>query len=413
MNDKQNIISLSAVGLDMPGLVAKITTKIYEMGGNIIDVEENCLRGLFSIFLIIDFSSTGYSKADITDSLMAIEKGTGLKIVLETYDPKDVRYRRQKESHIVTVLGVDQPGIIAKISTFFYGYHINIENCKMIALGTFFSMEMVIDTSRMTKEKSVSRRQALANIKSELKDLCNRFNLSVVVQSEDLYQKTKKLVVFDVESSLIQDSSLRGFIEKIEGKANAVDWAIQMEDDSRDKMETLIENARTLKGIPLSDFEEFGKILQLHPGALELIRILKSMGFKIALLSSGFSFFLKDVFADAGVDYAFSNTLMVDEKGVVTGELEEPIITNDNKDELLEFIMDVEEIHRDQVIAIGDGSTRSHYMKNMGLSIAFKPDETGVTTDGILGGDKIINMLYCLGIPRTELEHYFKKNGLS
>ncbi len=161
--------------------------------------------------------------------------------------------------------------------------------------------------------------------------------------------------------------------------------------------------------MPISDLERFSEILQLNPGAFELIRILKSMGFKIALLSSGFKFFVKRIFEEAGVDYAFSNALEVDENNVITGELEEPVITSDSKDELLEFIMKAENISRDQVIGVGDGSTRSHFIKSAGLSIAFKPDEKNIETDGIISSDQITNVLYCLGITKTELDKHLQR----
>ena len=82
------------------------------------------------------------------------------------------------------------------------------------------------------------------------------------------------------------------------------------------------------------------------------------------------------------------------------------------KEELLEFIMTTENISRDQIIAVGDGSVGSHFIENAGLSIAFKPDETSINTDGILSSGQIINMLYCLGIPKTELDKYLEKEEL-
>ena len=173
-----------------------------------------------------------------------------------------------------------------------------------------------------------------------------------------------------------------------------------------DQMEALVENAKRLKGLSADDLEKYVDILQLNPGTFELIKILKSMGFKIALLSSGFNFFIKRIFETAGVDYAFSNTLEIDQTGVFTGNLEQPIITDDTKEELLDFIMQNENIRREQVIAVGDGSKSSHFIKNVGLSIALKPENPNVMTDGVLSNDQILNMLYCLGIPEEELNKY-------
>jgi phosphoserine phosphatase len=411
MSKKHNILSLSAIGPDSPGLVSRITTKIFEINGNIVDVEEYCRRGLFSIFLIIDFSASKNSVDEIITILKALESETDLKVSVGICDGEGPSYVSEKENHIVTILGVDQPGIIARISTLFHKHNINIENCRMIARGQFFSMEMVIDTSMMISEPSVPHKEAIEKMKDELKDLCKGINQSVVIQSEDIYKRVKKLVVFDVESTLIQDISLKHFLENIKREVKLVDSKIEFKEDREGTVQTLIENARTLRGLPQHDFEKFSETLQLNHGALELIGVLKSMGFKIALLSSSFNFFIKKIFKAAGVDYAFSNTLKVDEHGIITGELEEPIITSATKNEILEFIMNAEAISPSQVIAVGDGSTRSHFIKNVGLSIAFKPDETSIKTDGIFTSDQIMNMLYCLGIPKAVLDKYRTKDS--
>lgn len=406
MGEKDRIISLSAIGLDSPGLVSKITTEIFQMQGNIIDVEENCRRGMFSIFLAIDFTESEYSTNEIIDNLKAIEKETDLKVMLRKLVEEESGDLLEKENHIVTILGVDQPGIIAEVSTFFYKYNINIENCKMIARGKFFSMEMVINLDKMIIEPSLSREEVIERMKGELKDLCRELNQSVVIQNENTYKRVKKIVVFDVEPSLIQESSTRDLLEKIKEKIESMGSSAGFKDDHEDKVQVLIENVQNLKGIPVRVLEGFSETLKLNHGTLELIRILKTMGFKIALLSSGFNFLVKKIFEKVGVDYAFSNTLKVDGNGIITGELEEPVLTNITKNEILEFIMEMENINRDQVIAVGDGSTRSQFIKDVGLSIAYNPYEATIKTDGILSSDQILNILYCLGISKTELDKY-------
>jgi len=412
MGEKGKIISLSAIGLDSPGLVSKITTKVFELNGNIIDVEETCRRGLFSIFLIIDFSGSDLSMEKITEALSRLREETGLKVVLGIYQEDQVAYSGAKENHVVTVLGEDKPGIIAAVSSFFHQHHINIENCKMIARGKFFSMEMAINTSRMRVDPPMSHREAIEKMKRALKELCSTLSQSVVIQSENVFNRGKKLIVFDVESSLLQESSLVDFLKRIEGRVKTGEGEPEMKNGGEDRMQALVENARILRGIPVADLEKFSEKLQLNPGALELIGILKTMGFKIALLSSGFSFLMKRIFEEAGVDYAFSNSLKADEKGLLTGELQEPLITSESKSEILDFIMSVEGLKPEQVIAVGDGSTRSHFIRNVGLSIAFKPEDTSVATDGILSTDQISHILYCLGIPKAELDKHLKKKSV-
>jgi phosphoserine phosphatase len=326
--------------------------------------------------------------------------------MITEYDGERTHCIPEKEKHLVTVLGPDRPGIMAKVSTFFHERMINILRARMIARGDFFSMEMVVDTSWMPGETDVSREQAIEHMAEELRETCCTINQGVVIQSQDIFRKIKKLVVFDVESSLVQEESLRVFLEGIREKLGQIPGGIHFVDRGEDQFQALVENARSMKGIPIKEIESFSNILQLNPGSFELIRILKSMGFKIALLSSGFNFFIKDILEEAGVDYAFSNSLKIDENGIITGELGEPVITNETKNELLEFIMKLEGIERDQVIAVGDGSSRSHFIKNAGLSIAFKPRAADIKADGILSTGHITNVLYCLGIPKEELEKY-------
>jgi len=408
MNRAQRTISLSAIGLDAPGLVSRITDRVFELGGNIIDVEESCRRGLFSIFLIIDFPGSTGLTSSVLARLKTIEDETGLKVVVGAYDPEARTASSEKENHLVTVLGLDRPGIIASISRFFLKKNINIESCRMIARGKFFSMEMLIDVSTMIAGEPSEGLEAGDTWKSGLKDLCARLNQSVVVQSEDVFSKMKKLVVFDLESTLLDDFSLHGFMEKIRESVSSIDRSMLPPDGGDRQPTSFAETARMLKGMPANDFKKFSEVLRLTPGSFELIRVLKSMGFKVALVSSGFDLLVKKVYQQAGVDYAFSNTLQVDPYGIITGELETPVITADTKEEILEFIMRVEKINRDQVIAIGDGSTRSHFIKNAGLSIAFKPGRGSIQTDGFLSSDRIMNLLYCLGIPETELKRYFQ-----
>jgi len=405
---REKLMTLSAVGFDSPGLVSRIAAKICDLKGNILDIEETCRRNLFSIFLIVDFTASRHSIEKIRDSLIELEMETGLKIMVTGHDEEKEGHPPRKENHLITILGLDRPGIMAAVSQFFYQSNINIERCRMIARGDFFSVEMVVDSSRMDVGSHASRREAIDEMAGALRNLCQDMDQSVVIQSEDIFRKLKKLVVFDVESSLLQEQSLRDFLERVRGKLGEISNQMGPVGKGEDQLQTLLQNAKNMQGLPIHEFEAFSHILQLNPGSFELIRILKSMGFKIALLSSGFNFLLKKILEEAGVDYAFSNSLEVDENEMITGKLAEPVITSDTKQEILEFIMKVENIGPDQVIAVGDGSVGSHFIENAGLSIAFKPQETGVRADGVLSTGQITNVLYCLGIPKGELERYVK-----
>ena len=358
MDTQQKLISLSAIGLYSAGLVAKITTKIFELEGNIVDVEERCRRGIFSMFLVVDFAASNKPIKEIVSHLERIGSDAGLKIILDRLDRYDKEHvmmmPSRQENHQVTIIGVDQPGIIARISSLFHRYNVLIEKCKMIARGSLFSMEMIVNTEKMKAIPGLSHAAGIERLKQELRELCAKIDQSVVFQSGNVFSRKKKLVVFDVESSLVQQASLKSFIDTVQGTAVSAGSTFNSMGRPGDRMQALIENAKDLKGIPIEDLQRISDTLELNPGTVELISILKSMDFKIALLSAGFSFFIKKIFEAAGVDYAFANTLAVDENGLITGDLMEPIITSDTKGDLLEFILDNEKIDREQVIAVGD-----------------------------------------------------------
>ena len=406
MPAKNRLMSLSAIGLDSPGLVSKITTRVHRLNGNILDVEENCRRGLFSIFLAIDFSASDQPLDEIRTSLKGIEEETGLKIILKRVDGAGSPEQNVGQPLRVTILGLDRPGIIAEVSTLFHRYRANIESCRMIARGTFFSMEMGIATEGIRTEPGELRTLALERMKQELRDLCARLNQSVVVQSESTYRQAKKIVVFDVESCLIQEESAQRFMKAMNEQLAPHRRRIEPSSDPGAWAQALADRVTDLQGVPVAALAAAAETLHWHEGAPELLRTLKSMGYKVALLSTGFSCFLNRFYESEEIDYAFCNTLCADERGCATGELEEPVLTAATKNEILEFIMNMEDIRREQVVAVGDGSTRSRYMKDVGLSIACKPGEQTLPTHGVFSSDHMLNILYCLGIPEEDIARY-------
>jgi phosphoserine phosphatase len=407
MSEPKQIVSLSAIGLDSPGLVSKITSRVLELGGNILDVEENCRRGLFTIFLAIDFASSSLPQEEIHGSLKRIEEETGLKVMVRSCHEEEVA-QPDAEQIRVTVLGVDRPGIIARISSLLHRVNANIESCRMIARGTFFSMEMSVAVEGVRSGSFPSRARALEELKENLKELCARLNQSVVIQSESSYRQAKKIVVFDVESCLIAESSIQGFLDAVNGRiAEGGDRiAPPPPEEPGGWTQSLVDRVDALRGTSVRELESAGRRLELHPGALELLRILKSMGYKVALLSTGLDCFLKRIYEAEGVDYAFCNTLQKDEAGNATGKLEEPVLTASTKNEILEFIMNVEDVSRDQVVAVGGGSVVSRFMKDVGLSIACQPVQGAPRADGVFSSDQMLNFLYCLGITESDIARY-------
>jgi len=149
--------------------------------------------------------------------------------------------------------------------------------------------------------------------------------------------------------------------------------------------------------------------VQLTPGTEELISTLHFMGYKVGVVSGGFTFFTDYLKERLNLDYVFANELEIKD-GVVTGEIKGDIIDAKHKGEILKKIAWMEGISVKQIVAVGDGANDRFMLQNAGLAIAFSPKEIlKKYSDGMISGENISGLLYFLGIPDTEVEKV--KNG--
>jgi len=177
-----------------------------------------------------------------------------------------------------------------------------------------------------------------------------------------------------------------------------------------DFKEALKERVKLLKGLPVEKLELLTNSIKLTPGAEELIAALRTMGYKIAVISGGFSFFTDYLKNRLNLDYVFANELEI-ENGIVTGTIKGEIIDAEKKGELLKQIADIEGIPVDQIVAVGDGSNDRFMLSNAGLAIGFNPKEILKDySDGVITSDNISGLLYFLGIPDTDKETEYEND---
>ncbi len=159
-----------------------------------------------------------------------------------------------------------------------------------------------------------------------------------------------------------------------------------------------------LKGLPLKSLEIIAKGLKLTRGTEELISALKEMGFKIALISGGFTYFTDVLKKRLGFDYAFGNELEIKD-GVLTGKIKGPIIDGAGKAAIVKRICRLEGMSEDEVVAVGDGSNDQIMVANAGLGIGFNAKEIlKEVADGSISRNHLRGVLYCMGIACTEEE---------
>ncbi|KAJ2008263.1 Phosphoserine phosphatase [Coemansia thaxteri] len=241
-------------------------------------------------------------------------------------------------------------------------------------------------------------------LKSELIGISTGHQTDVALQPDNVFRRQKRLVVFDMDSTLIQQEVIDEIarIAGIEAQVAAItERAMQGELDFK---ESLASRVALLKGTPVHALDDVKRLLTFTEGAHYLCRALKSAGFKLAVISGGFLPLAKYVKAELGLDYAFANQLKVTADGKhLTGETTGPVVDATRKAELLEVIAQAEGIAIDQVVAVGDGANDLLMLGKASLGIAFnaKP-RVQQQARARINQKSLANILYLMGYSESE-----------
>lgn len=223
-------------------------------------------------------------------------------------------------------------------------------------------------------------------------------------QRDDMYRRMRRLICFDMDSTLIQTECIDELAERagVGAEVKAItESAMRGEIDFK---ESFTRRVALLKGLDSSVFEDIAVHMPITEGVDRLMAVLKRCGYKIAILSGGFTYFGEFLQRKYGIDYVYANELEIDDNGKLTGRYVGEIIDGHRKAELLKLIAQVEKVNLAQTIAVGDGANDLPMLGEAGLGIAFhaKPRvvanaKQSINTIGIDG------VLYFLGFKDSYL----------
>lgn len=394
-SDQRKDLIITFTCVDKPGLVHEITSVFADLGMNIVDINQSVVRGIFSIILLCDPSTSSLPVDELMSTarkrLEALQERTGGYLLIDDASIRSSA-RSATPMHVkVTVLGKDAPGIVSKVSGVVFTAGFNIESITMVSRKELFAMEMILN--------SVVDKVAdpLGRMKQELKRSIDKDRLSVIIDDR-FFSQEKKLVVFDMDSTLIREEcidELGGALNIKEKIATITRKAMNGEVDFK---EALRERVHLLKGVHESVLQDIASRLTLTPGAADLIATLKRMGYTVALISGGFSFFTNILKHKLDLDYAFGNELII-ENGRLTGEVNENMIIDaKQKAKIQAWIAQIQKVPMENIVTIGDGANDAIMIQNSGLGIGFKPKEMlKDVADGIINEDNLIGIMYALG----------------
>ncbi|MGB7860151.1 MAG: phosphoserine phosphatase SerB [Acidimicrobiia bacterium] len=384
--DNQSSILVSVSGPDRPGISAGLMDVLAASGADIYDVEQIVVRGRLTLEVLIGVSA---EKATIKDLLFfGWEQDLHIEFEVMEAEPLPI-----ESMSVVTVIGhsVDarQFGAVARAIASGGG---NIERIFRLSRYPVVSYELAISNGDMT-----AIRAALVRVAGESP-------IDVAIQPDGLERRAKRLMVMDVDSTLIQEEVINLMAREAGVEAEVSAITARAMAGEIDFEVSLLERVQLVAGLDHAALARVASSITLTPGARTFVRTLGRMGMKTAIVSAGFTRFTEALAEDLGIDYSLSNTLEM-EGGVLTGRLVGEIVDADRKARFLEEIAEAEGVPLSQTVAVGDGANDLGMLASAGLGIAFnaKPivnqyADTAVTVPFL---DAI---LFLMGISREHVE---------
>jgi phosphoserine phosphatase len=394
MDNKMVLITL--IGPDRPGILAAVTGCIASGGARVRDIEQSVTHTLMLLSLLIDFPTGESDRKPLIKDLLFLAKELGLELDFEVVEAEDYqRLQSSRYGYVLTMLGdrVDADAL-HRVASMLADYRINIDRINKLTRGQLRCVEFFLNVPGDTDLKGMTRQLLTAGA---------GLGIDIAVQKENLYRRAKRLVVLDMDSTLIQIE----VIDELARLAGAGDQVAAITHRAMngeiDFQQALRERVALLEGLPAEALEQVYQDLPFTPGARNLIRILRRLGFRTAVISGGFDFFTDRLKAELGLDFAYANALEIVE-GRVTGRVAGPVVDGQRKAELLEEIAAGEGIALSQVIAIGDGANDLPMLGRAGLGIAFNAKaRVREQADYHISQNRLDSILYLLGIAEWEM----------
>ena len=402
----EELILIRITGEDRPGLTASIMEILARYDVDIQDIGQADIHSTLSLGILIrvDENNSGRVMKDLL--FKASEMSVNIRFYPITMEEYENWVNRQgKNRYILTALGRKLKATqIEAISRLIADQELNIDS--IVRLSGRASIQNPMKRTRACIQFSVRGTPKDKEVlHAELMRMSREMEIDCSFQTDNMYRRMRRLICFDMDSTLIQTEVIdelarkHGVYEKV---AAITESAMRGEIDFK---ESFTERCKLLKGLDVSVMRDIAENLPFTEGVDRLMYVLKKYGYKIAILSGGFTFFGEHIQKKYGIDYVYANELEIDDTGHLTGNYVGEIVDGKRKAELLKLIAQVEKVDLQQTIAVGDGANDLPMLSQAGLGIAFhaKPRvvanaQQSINTIGLDG------VLYFLGFKDSYLD---------
>ena len=368
------LVLIRVTGADKPGLTSRISAILAQYDVTILDIGQAEIHDTLSLGILAAIPSRAESAPVLKDVLFkAHEMGLSIRFTPVTPESYEQWVQGQgKPRHIITLLSRQiEAEAISRITAIVAGHGLNIDQINRLSGRVSLADSNTRPNTRACVEFSVRGEADQTELRARFLEVANELGVDIAFQEDNVYRRTRRLVCFDMDSTLIEAE----VIDELAAAAGVGDQVAEITERAMqgelDFIQSFEQRVALLKGLKGDVLQGIAERLPVTEGAERLIRNLRALGYKTAILSGGFNYFGRYLQHKLGIDYVFANELEM-EDGVVTGRVTGQVVDGQRKAELLRQLAEKEEIRLEQTIAVGDGANDLPMLSIAGLGIAFR-----------------------------------------
>ncbi|GAB3132715.1 phosphoserine phosphatase SerB [Amycolatopsis sp. NPDC004378] len=402
----QTPVLITTTGPDKPGVSSVLFAVLTRHDVDVLDVEQVVIRGQLVLGVLAGVYRDPEGLQEYVEQAMA-SVGMEVEVKIGSAIGEDpFALGRRDSTHVLVVLGrpVTARGF-SEVARRLASLGANIDAIRSVADYPVTGLELYVSVDRDTPE-------ADAALRSELADAAVEVGVDIAVERAGITRRAKRLVVFDVDSTLIQGEVIEmlGAHAGVEPEIREITEAAMR--GELNFSESLERRVALLEGLPATAIDEVAATIELTPGARTTIRTLKRMGFKTGVVSGGFTQVIGGLVEELGLDFAAANELEIVD-GKLTGRVVGEVVDRAGKAKVLRRFAGEYDIPLEQCVAVGDGANDIDMLSAAGMGVAFnaKPALREVA-DTALSHPYLDAVLFVLGLTRGEVEAADAADGL-
>ncbi|MEZ4816264.1 MAG: phosphoserine phosphatase SerB [Bdellovibrionota bacterium] len=381
-------------GRDGPGITAALSQCLADNDAKLIDLGQSLLHDFLNLSAIVDVPNN----SNLIKELLVLSQSKHMRFEVLPFNDDNKKKIQKHPRLCITLLGELGPQTVATVTREIAALSLNLGEIKTLTKTTLEGLELFCESPNATLSD-----EELTAIKENLYKRAHELGCDISIQRDSIFRRNRRLVVFDVDSTFIPNEvvdELGALVGKGKEIAQITERAMAGELDFKQALE---ERVKLLKGLSMERAKLALKNIKPNPGVEKLIKVLRSLGCRMGLVSGGFDFFVAELRKDYGLDFSFSNKLEV-VNGEITGQIDGIIVDANRKAQILRDMCEAYQCQLEQSVAVGDGSNDVDMLKIAGLGIAYQAKQKAQqAADVRFNHSQLDDILYLMGFGTEEI----------